>query len=709
MNLKKLLLFTLVIGFISVAFAEKVTLNEAKQVARNFYYEKYNQYEKPINIEDIILGDVHIEKNGIENTYYAFNIENGGFVIVSAEDVLDPVFGFAFKGSYSPENQPDNYIGWMQHYSDMVVWARETNYQPEQTIVNLWELLLTTDIESLSIRGGRDVAALLTSTWNQDSPYNMLAPEAAGGPGGRCYAGCVATCMAQIMYYWRYPLQGSGDHTYYHPDYGYLEANFGETYYDWTAMRDEVNGNSHSHSIYAVAELQYHAGVAVNMNFDPNGSGAFSATAAYALETYFNYSTALSFVNRSSYTQQTWDALLMNNIDNGRPMYYRGEDGTSGHAFVCDGYQEGTVNYFHFNFGWSGSGDGFYTASNAGGFPNSQGVIRNIYPDDITYQYPYYCDGPSIINTTGGSIEDGSGPYVDYENNANCSWLLAPDQDSVKYFTISFIKFDTESSDILTIYDGETTSDPVLGSFSGNTIPDNLVSSGDKVLITFETNGSGAAPGWLLEYSASQPSFCNMVTYLSEPSGTFSDGSGDWKYRNNTFCRWTIDVPLSNSISLSFPFFDTEVEYDYIKILDYSTSPPTELGVFSGSFPPPTITGVGPITVIFMTNKIINKQGWTIYYEIDNVGTDEIEMVSYFNMFPNPVNDLLNVEFILPEAQKIELSILNLTGSVIYSEALGEVKGRNTLSIDVSGFTQGVYLLRLVGDKGILNKRVIVR
>ena len=209
MKLKKLLLFTMVIGFISVAFAEEVTLNEAKQVARNFYYERYNQYEKPINIEDIILGDVYIEKNGIEITYYAFNIENGGFVIVSAEDVLNPVFGYAFKGSYSTENQPDNYIGWMQHYSDMVVWARETNYQPEQTIVNLWELLLTTDIELLTIRGGRDVAALLTSTWNQNSPYNMLAPEAAGGPGGRCYAGCVATCMAQIMYYWRYPLQGS--------------------------------------------------------------------------------------------------------------------------------------------------------------------------------------------------------------------------------------------------------------------------------------------------------------------------------------------------------------------------------------------------------------------------------------------------------------------------------------------------------------------
>ncbi|MCK5840294.1 MAG: C10 family peptidase, partial [Bacteroidales bacterium] len=505
------------------------------------------------------------------------------------------------------------------------------------------------------------------------------------------------------------PLQGTGDHSYYLPGYGYLEANFGETYYDWTAMKDNVTGGSSSHTIYAVAELQYHAAIAVNMSFGPNGSGAMSGTVPYAMKTYFNYSSATSIVSRSSYTQQTWDALLMNNIDNGRPMYYSGNDGATGHAFVCDGYQDGSVNYFHFNFGWSGYGDGFYTASNAGGFPYDQRVIKNIYPDDVSYQYPYYCNGPSVINTIAGSIDDGSGPYSEYENNASCSWLLAPDQDSVNYFTLNFVKFDTENSDILTIYDGETTSDPVLGSFSGNTIPGNLVSTGDKVLITFETDGSGTAQGWRLEYSSSQPSFCTTMTTLTEPSGTFSDGSGDWKYKKGTFCRWTINVPTANSISLEFPFFDTEMENDYIRILDYSTSPPTELGEFSGSFPPPTITGVGPITIIFMTNEIINKQGWTIYYEIDNVGTEEIEMVSYFNMFPNPANDLLNVEFILPETQKIELSILNLTGSVIYSEALGQVEGRNTLSIDVSDLTPGVYLLRLVGDQGILNKRVIVR
>ena len=127
-----------------------------------------------------------------------------------------------------------------------------------------WQSVATTG-HMLSRNGGRGVDYICTTKWNQDSPYNFYAPEAGSGPGGRCYAGCVATAMSQVMKRWDYPTQGSGSHSYYCQGYGSQSANFGATTYDWEHMPDRLNGASQQ-EIEAVALLMYHSVLDANVH-----------------------------------------------------------------------------------------------------------------------------------------------------------------------------------------------------------------------------------------------------------------------------------------------------------------------------------------------------------------------------------------------------------------------------------------------------------
>jgi hypothetical protein len=599
----------------------------------------------------------------------------------------------------------------MKHYSDLVVWARRTNYQPDSETKAAWDHLITNDISSLVTRGGRDISPLLISNWDQGVPYNAFCPTTpSGGSGGRCWTGCVATCMAQIMYYWRYPLVGTGVHSYNCPGYGVLTANFGQTYYDWNAMLNQYSTSSPGQSVFAVAQLQYHCGISVNMQYGPNGSGAQSTFVDDALKTFFNYSPSTSYAQRASYNQTNWEALLINNLDNGRPVYYAGDDGTTGHAFVCDGYQLGSPNYFHFNFGWSGSGDGYYTVNDPQGFSYNQDVVKNIYPDDAAYTYPYFCNGASIVNTTSGTFEDGSGPVEDYENGEACSWLITPrDQDSVEYYTLSFEKFNTLSEDIVNIYDGETTDAPLLMSHSGNQLPSSVQSTGNKVLVTFATSGSGTAPGWQIKATPHKPQYCSSMSVLTDPTGTFSDGSDYKNYLENSLCHWKIDVEYANHITVSFSSFDLELVNDYLQILDLSTSPPTELGKLSGSMVPSDISGVGPLMITFYSNNVINMGGFAASYEIDNVGLEDNDLISIVNVYPNPAKDLLNIRMKTIKTQEVEVSLQTLTGNTIYRQGSMLQAGNHNISIDVQNLAGGIYILRVMGDGGLITKRIVIQ
>ena len=187
------------------------------------------------------------------------------------------------------------------------------------------------------------------------------------------------------MKYWEYPSHGIGTHSYIWKGQT-LTADFGNTTYDWANMTNTYGSSSTSVQKQAVATLMYHCGVSVDMVYggrSTNGSSAAVATVAEALKTFFNYSPDLAHEKKSQYDDAEWKTKVKNELDAHRPMEYGGQDpnGPAGHAFVCDGYN--SDDYFHFNWGWSGAYDGYFSLDNLDtGANNQSGQGNGVYTRD---------------------------------------------------------------------------------------------------------------------------------------------------------------------------------------------------------------------------------------------------------------------------------------------------------------------------------------
>ena len=701
--MKKILLLTLslVVFAFSSGIAGVVNKEDARKVAINAYYEKVNQYDQGISFTDVIATYEHTTyHNGIP-AYFAFDFTAGGFMIISADDAYDPIIGYSFKGEYPKGEHAYVYSSYMQGFVDQIAFIRENNIQPDEAIASDWKHLLTDEISGLNtFRDPKDVDPLLTSTWNQDSPYNLMCPEDAGGSGGHVYVGCVATAMSTIMHYYRYPINGTGDHCYTpgNLSYGVQCADFENTYYEWNGMMDDIN----SRNPWPIAELGYHCAVSVNMNFGPDGSGSYSFIVPNRLNAFWRYNNSV-YLEKSSYSLTSWIAILKGDIDIDRPLYYSGSSTSGGHAFVCDGYQG---DNFHFNFGWSGYGNGYYSLNDVGGFYIGQACVKSFYPSDPAY--PYFASGLEVITQTSGQFTDGSGPIEDYQANTDASWLINPQnaEDSITDITIYFVEFDLGSGDFLRIYDGETTSAPMLGEYTGSTLPSQLTSTGNKLLITLNTDGSGHGTGFKAEFFSDFPTYCAGIVELTDPVGTFDDGSGSFHYAPGATCMFKIEPPNANTVTVHFNYFETEEGKDLVKVFNGNT----QLGTFSGDdIPGPFVCDGEFVFITWSSNASINYPGWEITYEIDNVGVEEQEAFTQLDIFPNPATDALNVNFNLDNNQTVEIRLVNVTGEAIYNNVLSNVTGQINNRIDVSNFAKGIYILNISGAEGSVNKKVIIK
>ena len=609
MKTKFLLFLSILFLLHANIYASFVGIDDARKVAKNYYYEKVNQFHDGIEYENVSILYEYTKSINNEILYYAFDFGQG-FVIVSAEDAFIPVLGYSYDGIYPTEDISYNYESFMQSFIEQIQYVRENSISADNEIINSWKHLLTDDFTKLNISTDRDLIEPLTAgMWNQDSPYNFLCPEDPDGPSGRVYAGCVATAMSMIMYYWRYPINGTGQHSYYpSPEYGHLSVNFGETYYQWNGMKDNIDNLNP----VPIAEIMYHCGVAVDMGYGPNGSGASSASVPGRINAYFRYNSA-QYLEKNNYQQSAWITILKNEINMGRPLYYRGSSNDGGHAFVCDGYED---DNFHFNFGWSSSGNGYYTLYSVNGYNQYQGCVRFFYPTDP--DYPYYASGLTNITQVSGSFTDGSGPIEDYLNNANASWLIDPQtaQDSIKWITLGFTHFDLEENDFVRVYDGETIEAEMIGEFTGNNLPANISSTGNKMFITFESNGSGTAPGFKAEFSTSRPTYCSGLTTLTDPSGSLSDGSGSFYYKNGSVCKWMIQPPDAEEVTITFTSFKTIEDEDLVKI--YNTATSQLLATYSGDYtttlPEPVTSPSGKLYILFTSSSHNNDEGWDAVY-----------------------------------------------------------------------------------------------
>ncbi len=364
--MKKIVTIFLSMMFGVSLFAAPVSQEAAQKVALS-YYKHYNA-----KTSDYAISSVFVNNYDGLTTFYVFKFQSGGFVIISADDAVIPVLGYSECGYFDENNMPPNESAWLENYSKEIEYIVINNIDNKET-VKQWNDTRNGIFNNLKL----SVNPLCATTWDQDSPYNQSCPS-------NTYAGCVATAMAQVMKKWNYPATGSGSHSYTTATNGYTcSANFGATNYDWTNMLNSYSGGSTSAQKAAVATLIYHCGVSVNMDYDASGSGAYTWDVQTSLINFFNYSPSAEVQFKDYFTSTNWSNMLKAELDEGRPVLYSGDDGSAGHAFVCDGYN--ISGLFHFNWGWSGSANGYFSIGslNPIGYSfnqNNMAVVRIIPP-----------------------------------------------------------------------------------------------------------------------------------------------------------------------------------------------------------------------------------------------------------------------------------------------------------------------------------------
>ena len=373
--MKKLLLFaSAVVFFIGQIFANPVDMNTAKNLGANYLS---NNVLSAKNITDVEHVYTLSSENGTPYLY-VFNHENG-YVVVAADDRAYPILGYSEGAPFDVNNIPEGLRYYLGHYGRQIQYAIDNELVAEQ-----WELLRKEGI-TMKTRMEKAVNPLISTTWDQDWPYNYYAPACQSyWTNNHCYAGCVATAMSQVMKYWNWPETGVGEHSYSTSSYGgTLSANFGATTYEWSIMPNSVT--SANAGGMAVALLMYHCGISVDMDYSPNGSGAHTEDVAGAVIDHFRYGSCTYVDTRDLYTKTAWEDKLIAQLDRGIPMVYAGSDTDGGHAFNCDGYNN--QRYFHFNWGWSGSSNNYYQIdalnTSNGSFNQYQRAVLEMVPDYI--------------------------------------------------------------------------------------------------------------------------------------------------------------------------------------------------------------------------------------------------------------------------------------------------------------------------------------
>ena len=389
----------LVVPFLLCAlfsFAKDVNESYAMQVARN-YYNNITQSNAQLTLAYACVSNANVGRSSdAKPVYYVFNTTDGkGFIMVSGDDLVQPVLAYSTEGAYMPNNVPDGPRKWIEGYKQQILFVKENVTETTPEITKQWKDYYDNNFAISGQRDANAVNPLCATKWNQ-SPYENFYSPYDQQYGEKCVTGCVATAMAQIMKFWNYPTQGTGFHSYNEQSYGTLSANFGSTTYNWSSMPNVLSSVNQD-----VSTLMFQCGVSVDMDYGPSqtgGSAAYVVAAAspvqacseYAYKTYFGYDPAtVQGILRQNYSQANWISAMKAELDAGRPVQYAGIGNGGGHTWVMDGYDNN--NNFHMNWGWAGNSDGYFSLNNldpsalgagggTGGFNNNQQAVIGLKP-----------------------------------------------------------------------------------------------------------------------------------------------------------------------------------------------------------------------------------------------------------------------------------------------------------------------------------------
>lgn len=324
LHIQFLLVLLLALGY-SPLQAKRITQWQAQQQAYSFWGKQMPQKAKAKSRTATTASP--------SDAYYVFNNDAGGFVIIAGDDAVTPVLGYTSTGSFDAENLPDGLKDLLKSYERQIA-ALGDNYVANQTATRA------------AFTGEK---LLKTAEWNQMAPFNKYTPS-------NYVTGCVATAGAIVMKHHGYPAKGTGSHSYT-LNGKTLSANFEHTY-DWASMPAKYDGTNDA-AFDGVAMLMADLGVAVEMQYNKDGSGAYIGNLVTALQKYYGYSKLSHLMAIEDVGAEAWNGKLREEIDANRPVLYAASDPNTGggHAFVIDGYKDES---FSVNWGWGGSCDGFY-------------------------------------------------------------------------------------------------------------------------------------------------------------------------------------------------------------------------------------------------------------------------------------------------------------------------------------------------------------
>lgn len=372
------------------SFAGPRSLSEAKQIAAAFLNSR--AASKAFTSAHLTLAsqnmssEAKMREGNYTPSYYVLNVDGQhGFVIVSGDDRFRDILGYSDTGNFDIDEVPDGLAYWLEALSAEME-ANKAYYDANG---------ISRINKAAQMQGGamEDIEPLLKTHWSQGTPYNQQVPilyDAGDESGyltkhdGKASTGCVATGTAQVMAKWKYPSKGIGSYTNSKNAQGKFTVNFANETYDWDLIRNNYgsyiagNGDPNNPRNYQtarftdeeaaeVAKLCYHVGVAIDAQWNISGNGetaAANSNSIRALVNNFGYNKNAHMVSRDIMSLGAYKALLIEELKAGRPILYSGfsSSGGVGHFFVCDGYQASTST-FHFNWGWAGTFNGYYTLS----------------------------------------------------------------------------------------------------------------------------------------------------------------------------------------------------------------------------------------------------------------------------------------------------------------------------------------------------------
>ena len=405
-----------------LAFMATVAMN-AEQVSKQQALQKAQQF---------MPGKKFGEARGLARSagssegepFYVFNAEgNQGFVIVSGDDRISEILGYSKTGKLDINQLPENLKGWLEGYARQIE-ALGTSAKPA-------EKFMTRGADSW-----KAINPLIKTQWDQYEPYNLMCPdgnyvdyyEVGYDANNRCVTGCVATAMAQIMYYWKWPngcdAIDSYPTGYYDDDWNFIETNrvkgLPATTFKWDKMKTVYTSGEMGEAADAVAELMRYCGQTVNMDYGTDGSSA--GILPYIMARYFGFGKNARQVVRSLYSLSVWENMIYKEVSEERPVLYGGSSISGGHQFIVDGYDG--KGLFHMNWGWGGMSDGYFVLSlansdevgagggtSADGYSVDQHAIIGLMPDDGEPEKPlfyggFYQDLEQDVFTRGATSED---------------------------------------------------------------------------------------------------------------------------------------------------------------------------------------------------------------------------------------------------------------------------------------------------------------